>query len=385
MKRIGVVSSSRADYSCYQPLLRRLADHKEFELELFATGMHLSGEHGMTVQEIEKDGYRIVARIPTLAGTDDPAGVALAIGQGVSGFSAAFARARPDLLLVFGDRFDMIPAALAALPFLIPIVHLHGGEITEGAIDDSIRHCLTKLSHFHFVATEAYRARVLQLGEEPWRVVVTGALSIDNVLEVPRLSPADFKREYGVSREDQFLLVTFHPVTREYTLTAQHVQELLAALTRCNRPILFTSPNADTHGKIIADALADYVTKNKSARLVPNLGTRAYLTAMAEAAAMVGNSSSGLIEAASFSLPVVNVGNRQAGRFSGDNVIHVPCERDAIFHGVEQALSGGFRQRTSGMTNPYGDGQAAARMIHALENLPDADKLLHKRFHDLEG
>lgn len=383
MRTVGVVTVARSDYGIYQPVLRAIHDDPELQLLLYVSGMHLSPEFGMTVEAIEKDGFPIEERIETLLSSDTPQGIAKSIGLGAMGFGQAFARRRPDLLVVLGDRFEMLAAVVAALPFTIPIAHIHGGEATEGAIDEAIRHSITKMSHLHFVATEAYGRRVIQMGEEPWRVVVSGAPALDHIHSLPLLSREELTAVIGVSLDPPPLLVTFHPVTLEYGDTRWQVTELLAALAQTDFPVVFTYPNADTAGRLIIEAIEEFARSRANARAIPNLGTRSYYSLMKYAAAMVGNSSSGIIEAASFGLPAVNIGNRQKGRLHGPNVIHSTYERDAILGAIRTATDPGFRAGLVGLRNPYGDGKAAQRVVQVLRQVSLDRKLIVKPFYDL--
>ena len=301
--------------------------------------MHLSPEYGLTVREIEGDGYEIAERVEVLIASDTAEAISKSMGLGVIGFAQVFSRWRPDILIVLGDRFEMHAIALAALPFKIPIAHLSGGELTEGAIDDVLRHSLTKLSHLHFVSTQEYAHRVIQLGEEPWRVVVSGEPGLDNVRTLKLLSRSEIEARFEVQIDRPFLLVTYHPVTLEYEQTEWQIGELLAALLETRLPVIFTWPNADTGNRIIRAKLEQFVAANSSSRLVANFGMQAYFSVMNLAAAMVGNSSSGIVEAASFQLPVVNVGTRQHGRVRARNVIDVGYGRDQISAGIQQALA----------------------------------------------
>ena len=385
MKRtIGVVTGSRADYGHYLPILRLIARDPDLELQLIVTGMHLSPQFGRTVDRIEADGFAIADRVEMLAASDAPAGIAASIGVGVVGLSQAFARRRPDILLLLGDRVEMLAAAAAALPFAIPIAHIHGGESTEGAIDEAVRHALTKMSHLHFAATDAYARRIRQMGEEPWRVVVSGAPGLAALMGADRFDAAAFREAYGFEVTRDTLLVTFHPVTLEPDRLERHLDELLAALERTPRPIVFSYPNADARSQTVIERIRRFVETHDRAHLVASFGTAAYATVMAIAAAMVGNSSSGIIEAASFGLPVVNIGCRQRGRHHGVNVIDVECERDRIVAAIREATSPAFRRAIQGMANPYGDGRAAERIAATLRTVAIDDRLLFKRFVDAD-
>jgi UDP-hydrolysing UDP-N-acetyl-D-glucosamine 2-epimerase len=278
----------------------------------------------------------------------------------------------------------MYAAALAALPFKIPLGHIHGGETTQGAIDEALRHAMTKLSHLHFVSTADYARRVIQMGEEPWRVSVSGAISLDNLASFKLLNRCDLEAKYNLRLDPAPLLVTFHPVTLEYEQTEWQVSELLAALEIWDRPIVFTMPNADTSGRMIKQMIEQFAQNHPSAQLVDNLGTQGYFSMMAMAAAMVGNSSSGLIEAPSFELPVVNIGNRQRGRVRGPNVIDVDYPRNDIIAGLKQALSLEFQATLKGSPNPYGSGQAAEKIVKVLKEVRGDERLIAKHFYDLD-
>ena len=382
MRTIGVVTVGRSDYRIYLPILRRLRAHPDLRLSLVVSGMHLSPEFGATVSAIEADGFEIDERVEMLLASDSPEAIAKSMGLGVIGFAQVFARRRPDILVVLGDRFEMFAAALAALPFNMPIAHIHGGELTEGAMDDAIRHSLTKMAHLHFVATDAYARRIVQMGEEPWRVTVSGAPGLDNLNDMALLGPAEIEEQLGLKVTGPWLLVTYHPVTLEAEDTQAHVASLCAALDECGLPVVFTYPNADHGGRVVLDGVRRYVDAHGDARIFVSLGTVAYWSLMKHATAMVGNSSSGIIEAATFRLPVVNVGNRQRGRLRGRNVIDVGYDRDEIRRGIERALSPEFRASLDGLENPYGDGRASERIVVRLASVPLDRALLMKRFCD---
>jgi UDP-hydrolysing UDP-N-acetyl-D-glucosamine 2-epimerase len=383
VRTIGVVTVARSDYGIYRPILRQIQADSDLKLMLFVGGMHLSPEYGLTVRNIEQDGFAIAERVEMLLASDTPEAISKAMGLGLIGFAQAYTRSRPDILLVLGDRFEMFAAAAAAMPFHIPLAHLHGGESTEGQIDEAIRHSLTKMSHLHFVSAPPYAARVIQLGEAPWRVTVSGAPSLDNLADLPLMSQAETERQLGLALDPAPLLVTFHPVTLEYEKTSDHIAELLAALDATQLPVLFTYPNADTSGRIIIAAIEQFVNTHANARAAVSLGTPLYFSLLQYVRAMVGNSSSGIIEAASFALPVINVGLRQKGRFHAQNVIDVPCDRDAIGVAIGRAANDEFRHSLRGMTNPYGEGQAAAKIVRVLKETHLGPELLLKHFYDL--
>lgn len=382
MRTIGVVTVGRSDYGIYLPILRKIRSDPDLRFHLLVAGMHLSPEFGLTVNAIREDGFDIGEQVEMLLSSDTPEAIGKSMGLGLIGFSQAYARFRPDILLVLGDRFEMHAAVLAALPFKIPVAHIHGGEITEGAIDDALRHSITKLSHLHFVATEEYARRVKQMGEEEWRVVVTGAPALDNLRTIRKLKREELAEKLRFPLEPPPLLVTFHPVTLEYEKTEQRVEELLAALSAVELPVIFTAPNADTNGRVIARKIQAYIRSHPRSCLVSNLGTEAYFNLMDFAVAMVGNSSSGLIEAPSLGLPVVNIGNRQRGRVRAANVIDVGYASGEIREGIRKALEPEFRAALKGIPNPYGSGYAAEAIVGRLKEVPVDERLIVKRFVD---
>jgi UDP-N-acetylglucosamine 2-epimerase (non-hydrolysing)/GDP/UDP-N,N'-diacetylbacillosamine 2-epimerase (hydrolysing) len=379
VRTIGLVTGSRADWGICAPIARAVLNDPELELYLLATGMHLSPEFGATVSAIEAEGVPVAERVEMLLSSDTPEGIAKSIGVGTLGFAQAFARRRPDLLVLVADRFEMLAAASAALPFRLPLAHVHGGESTEGAIDDAIRHAITKMAHLHFVATETYAARVRGMAEEAWRITVSGAPALDTLLALPPMSRAELRDRHGVSVADGTLLVTYHPVTLEHDRTEHQVRELLAALEQSGRPVIFTYPNADTSGRRIVTMIRAFADARPDTQVVVNLGTEGYASVMRHVGAMVGNSSSGLVEAASFQLPVVNVGSRQGGRVRARNVIDTGHAREEIAAAIARATSREFRATLAGLVNPYGDGKAVGRIVSRLREVPLDDRLLRKR------
>jgi UDP-N-acetylglucosamine 2-epimerase (non-hydrolysing)/GDP/UDP-N,N'-diacetylbacillosamine 2-epimerase (hydrolysing) len=316
---------------------------------------------------------------------DTPAAIASSMAVAVQGMSQVLSRSRPDLLLLLGDRFEMLAIAVAALPFAIPIAHIGGGESTYGAMDDAARHAITKLSHLHFVQTDVYRDRVIQMGEEPWRVVVAGAASLDNLRDLAFLTREELEDRFGLDLQQPPLVVTFHPATLEASQSGHQVNELLAALETIGDPVVFTAPNADTNNHPVGRAIERYVTGHPNARLVTSFGTQGYFSLLRYAKAMIGNSSSGVIEAATFELPVVNIGSRQAGRIHDRNVLTVDCAREAIEPAIRKATSSEFRAGLRGLRNPYGDGTAAETIVDTLRRVTLGPSLLMKRFHEVAG
>lgn len=382
MRTIGVVTVARSDYGIYLPVLRKIQEDPDLKLHLIVSGMHLSTEFGLTVKAIETDGFQIGDRVEMLLSSDAPEGIAKSMGLGTIGFGQACARFRPDILVVLGDRFEMHAAAVAALPFKIPVAHIHGGEITEGAIDNALRHSMTKLSHLHFVAAGEYARRLIQMGEEPWRVIISGAPALDSIRSIGLLLREELADRIGIRLEKDPLLVTYHPVTLEYEHTEWQVKQLLEALKSFDLPVVFTMPNADTNGRVITRMMEAFVGENPAAKIVANLGPQAYFSMMAIAAAMVGNSSSGIIEAPSFKLPVVNIGTRQRGRLRAKNVIDVEYECAAIVNGITRAISSEFRSTLNDLTNPYGEGRASEVIVQHLKRVALDNRLLVKNFFD---
>jgi UDP-hydrolysing UDP-N-acetyl-D-glucosamine 2-epimerase len=381
MRTVGVVTVGRSDYGIYRPVLRALERRDDVSVQLYVGGMHLLERFGLTVSEIEEDGFPIVARLDFLGPGDEPADVAAAIGRGVIAFADAFERDRPDVVLLLGDRFEMFAAGIAALPLTLPVAHIHGGESTEGAIDEEIRHSLTKLSHLHFASTDVYARRIIQMGEEPWRVNVSGAPALDALVGFQPLS-GDELAARGVRLRGPTLLVTYHPVTRVPDGAREELDALLEAITGSGLDAVFTFPNADSgHGEIVSRL--DSLPEDGRFTVVPNLGSDAYFTVMSRASAMVGNSSSGIIEAASFRLPVVDVGIRQRGRMRPANVVGAAGDLGSIEAAIERALDPAFRRTLEGLINPYGDGHAGERIAEVVGTVPLDERLLVKRFHDL--
>lgn len=382
MRTIAAVTTSRADYGIYSPVLRMIQSTSALRGRLIVSGSHLSPEFGLTVRAIEDDGFEIAERIDIDLASDTPAAAIRSMALALNGFGETFARWRPDILLVLGDRFEMHAAALAALPFRIPVAHIHGGEITLGAFDDALRHSITKLSHVHFVSTDEHARRVIQMGEEPWRVMVSGAPSLDNLRTVTLQSREEIERQHDLCLGEAFLLVTFHPATLDSGDPADQARAVLDAIEDTGLPAVITMPNADPGGRAIRTIIRERAARNRLLHAVESVGTVSYFSLMALAAAMVGNSSSGMIESASFRLPVVNVGSRQQGRVRGRNVIDVEATADAIRAGIEEALDAPFRAGLTGLKNPYGDGGAAERIVGRLHEIELGPSLILKRFAD---
>ncbi|MBU1239221.1 UDP-N-acetylglucosamine 2-epimerase (hydrolyzing) [Myxococcota bacterium] len=381
--RVKIITTSRADYGIYQPLLRALDADPRFDLGLLVTGMHLLETHGFTVKAIETDGFHIHGRVPPGISGDSPHHIATAMGIITQGFAKLFENLKVDLLITLGDRYEMFAAAAAAVPFGIPIAHIHGGETTKGAIDECFRHSLTKMAHIHFPCAEEYAKRITQLGEEPWRVHNVGALAIDQIRAFQPWSLEELESKKGVRIDPVTLplVVTYHPVTLEAEMTGDYTKALMTALDAWGGPVVFTMPNADTHGSIIRDSIQQFCRTHATAQVVETLGSQGYFSLLHHAAAMVGNSSSGILEAPSFKLPVVNIGNRQAGRMRSANIIDVPDgDADEILQAIRRSTSPQFNLGLQAMRSPFGEGDTAKRIIQIFRALPNHSTLLHKHF-----
>ena len=386
-RTICVVTGSRAEYGLLRWLLEELRVMPGVRLQLVITGMHLEPRFGDTWREIEADGFAIDARVPMDLAGDSPAGAAAAMGRVTKGIGQALAQLAPDLMVVLGDRFEILAAVQAAMLARLPVAHLHGGELTEGAMDDAFRHAITKMSHLHFTAADAYARRVIQMGEAPARVFVSGALALEAVTRTAFLSREELARDLGRSLGDgtdgPLLLVTYHPTTLAEDTSAAGVAAMLTALTEIpNARFVFTGVNADPGHAAVDGLIADFVTaRPERASLHASLGQRRYLSLLRIADAVVGNSSSGLYEAPALGVPTVNIGPRQAGRLRGPSVIDCTETAEAIGAALKQALDPAFRVGIKTGNVPHGGG-AAARIAELLSSVP-LDGLVHKRFHDL--
>jgi UDP-hydrolysing UDP-N-acetyl-D-glucosamine 2-epimerase len=379
MKRtIAVVTTSRADYShLYWPLYD-LTQHEGVDLKLIVLGAHLAPQFGETVREIEKDGIPIAARLECLLSSDSDVGMAKTLGVAVLSLADVLGQMRPDLLLLIADRYEMLAPAAVALTLRIPIAHIEGGEVSEGAIDDAVRNALTKMSHIHFTSTEHARARVIAMGEEPWRVHRAGAPSLDHLRRSQLLSRMELEGQLGIDLQRPTVMVAYHPVTIVQN-TTQEANSLFAALQEVDAQILFCYPNADAGSYQLMERTRAFLASHLDAKVFVNLGAVTYWSLLRQVSVLVGNSSSGIMEAASFALPVVNVGFRQEGRERAHNVLDAPPETGAILARIQQALRPAFRQSLAGMSNPYGEGHAAEKIVHVLSTTPLGQELLIKR------
>ncbi|MDX6462103.1 MAG: hypothetical protein QOE55_5800 [Acidobacteriaceae bacterium] len=378
MKRtIAVVTSSRADYSHLYWPLHDLAQHPDVELKLIVLGAHLAPQFGETVKEIEKDGFPIAARLECLLSSDTDVGMAKTLGVAVLALADLLGQMRPDLLLLIADRYEMLAPASVALTLRIPIAHIEGGEISEGAIDDAVRNALTKMSHIHFTSTEDARARVVAMGEEPWRVHRAGAPSLDHLRRSRLFDVQELEERLQVSLQRRTVVVAYHPVTIVRD-TTQEADSLFAALDNVDAQILFCYPNSDAGSHALMQRTRDFLATRSDARVYVNLDAVTYWSLLRHAGLLIGNSSSGIMEAASFALPVVNVGFRQKGRERARNVLDSEPETNAILARIEEGMSSEFRASLAGMANPYGDGHAAEKIVQVLTSTPLSGELLVK-------
>lgn len=382
-RKVCVVTGTRADYGLLRWLMEEIKGRSELELQILVTGMHLSPEFGLTWQAIEQDGFRIDRKVEMLLSSDTPTGISKSIGLGIIGFADAFAELDPDIVLLLGDRFEILGAATAAMAARLPIAHLHGGELTEGAMDDVIRHAVTKMSHYHFAASETYRQRVIQLGEAPERVFTVGALGLDNIRHLKLLSRRELEQSINFELRLRNLLITFHPVTLEGDSAIGQFAELMAALEELeDTGLIFTMPNADAESRGLIRMVESFVDRHPSAICYSSLGQLRYLSCMREVDGVVGNSSSGLIEAPALHKGTINIGSRQAGRLKAASVIDCAPERECISSAIRYLYSNSFQSTLSKVVNPYGEPGAGKKVADKLANLK-LDNVLHKKFHDI--
>lgn len=377
-RTIAVITTSRADYSHLYWPLRELAAHPDVDLKLIVMGSHLSPEFGLSAREIQKDGIAIAASVETLLSSDTDIGMAKSIGLGVLSLADQLGRMRPDILLLIADRYEILAPASVALALRIPIAHIEGGEISEGAIDDAVRNAITKMSHVHFTSTEKARARVISMGEEPWRVHRAGAPSLDHLRRSKLCTRNELEMQLELDLSKPSMIVAYHPVTIAQDTTYE-ASALFAALSERSEQILFCYPNADAGSRSLLEQTRRFLDARANGRIFVNLNTLVYWSLLASVDLMVGNSSSGIMETASLALPTVNVGLRQHGRERARNVLDAEADKQSILEKIEKARCNRFKSSLQGMTNPYGDGHAAERIVEILTSVPlDAD-LLRKR------
>lgn len=381
MRKICVITGSRAEYGLLSGLMKAIMEDESLELQVIATNMHLSPEFGLTYKEIEKDGFFINKKVEMLLSSDTANATTKSVGLATIGFADAFEDLKPNLIVVLGDRFEILAAVSAALFYKIPVAHLHGGEITEGAYDDCIRHAITKMSHLHFTSTDEYRQRVIQLGEEPKRVFNVGALGIENIKKIPLMNKKELESTLdGFTFNDKTLLITYHPVTLENSSAEEQIHNLLSALDEYSDiKIIFTLPNSDTDGRVIIRSINEYVSKHPGKVIAyPSLGLKRYLSSLQFVKAVVGNSSSGIIEVPSFGIPTLNIGNRQKGRKASNSVINCGTSKKDILEGLDNVLNSGPKE----IHNPYEGKNTTADILHVLKTYP-LEGLIKKTFYNL--
>ena len=383
-RKICVVTGTRAEYGLLYWLMKEIDADKDLKLQIIATGMHLSKEFGNTYQQIEKDGFTIDKKVDISLSSDTELAISKSMGLGMIGFADAFNELQPDLMVVLGDRFEIFSAVSAAMIAKIPLAHLHGGEATEGLIDEPIRHSITKMSHLHFTATNEYRNRVIQLGEQPDRVFNVGGLGIDNINKLKLLAKSDFEKAIDFELGEKNVLVTFHPVTLEKSTAKMQFQVLLNSISELiNTKIIFTKANADTDGRIINSMIDDYVDNHKNTIAFASMGQLNYLSALQFVDAVVGNSSSGLLEAPSFKIGTIDIGDRQRGRIKANSVISCPPKKRDIDKAFNQLYSENFQNIINNVENPYGKGGASKEIVRTIKDI-DLNGILKKPFYDIK-
>lgn len=386
MKKVCVVTGTRAEYGLLKPVIDKIHKDQDLELQLVATGMHLSPEFGLTYKEIEADGYPLDDKVEMLLSSDSNVGITKSMAVALMGFGECFERLKPDLVVILGDRYEMLMVASAAMVAKVPIAHIHGGEITEGAMDDAIRHSLTKMSQLHFAATEEYRHRIVQLGEDPERVFHAGSLGVENIKEEKLLDKMAFEESIGFSVDENTIIVTYHPVTLENVPSRVQFEKLLSVIEKSPElRVIFTKANSDTDGRIINQMIDEFVKIHENRCIAfTSLGRVRYLSALQFCAAVVGNSSSGIIEAPSFHIPTVNIGNRQQGRISAESVINCGYEEDDIEHAMTKAFSKEFRDRLLGIRNPYEKTGTSQLIVEKIKEMLLKGQGVKKRFYDVD-
>lgn len=376
MRKICFFTSTRADYGIMSRLMRKVSDASECELQIIATNMHLSPEYGLTYKEIETDGFHINKKVEMMLSSDTRNGIVKSMGVALLGFADALEDLKPDLAVILGDRYEMLAAAEACMIYNIPIAHIGGGDVTEGAFDDSIRHSITKLSYLHFANTDVARQRIIQMGEDPNRVFNFGGLGNDNILNESIMPKAELEESLGIRLDKDYIIVTFHPVTMEYNTAEIQIRLLLKALESYlnSFKIIFTMPNSDADSRIIADLIKSFVQKHPTESIAEvSLGKKRYYSALKHCSAVVGNSSSGIYEAPSFHVPTLNIGDRQKGRLRGESVVDVDATQEGITRGLEKVLSKEFREYVKTTLSPFEKPGTLDNMYDVLVRYPITD------------
>ncbi|MBU1659478.1 UDP-N-acetylglucosamine 2-epimerase (hydrolyzing) [bacterium] len=384
-KKICAITGSRAEYGLLFWLLKEIEADSDLELQIIVTGMHLSPEFGLTYKEIEKE-FKINKKVEMLLSSDTPLGISKSMGLAQIGFAEAYEDLKPDIVLVLGDRYEIFSAVSTAMIAGIPIAHLHGGELTEGAFDDAMRHGITKMSHLHFTAADVYKNRVIQLGEQPKRVFNFGGMGIENIKRLKLLSKEEFEKSIDFKLGNKNILVTFHPVTLENATASQQFQELLDALDELQEThIIFTKANSDTQGRVINKMIDLYVSRNLHTSIsFISMGQLRYLSALQYIDTLLGNSSSGLLEAPSFKIATINIGDRQKGRIKASSVIDCEPNLASIQNAIQKSYSKEFQKTLRNTSNPYGEAMASKKIKEIIKNT-DLNDILKKQFYDIQG
>lgn len=387
MKKVCIVTGTRAEYGLLKPIIDRISKDNELELCLVVTGMHLSPEFGLTYREIEADGYRISRKIEMLLSADTPGSIVKSMGIEMIGFADVYAEEQPDMVVLLGDRYEILVAATAAMVHRIPIAHIHGGESTEGAMDEAIRHSITKMSMLHFASTEAYKKRIIQLGEQPERVFWVGALGVESIKSLSLLAKKELEESIQFSFGEMTVMVTYHPVTLENVTAENQFANLLSVLSKHKElKIIFTKANADTDGRIINQMIDKFVLENSSRSIAfTSMGQLRYLSSLQYCVAVIGNSSSGIIEVPSFGIPTVDIGERQKGRVCAESVIHCGTEKSEIESAVQEALSNEFGKKARQVTNPYEGVETSKKIIDVIKQYLNQEMILKKHFYDINS
>ena len=385
MKKIVILTSTRAEYGLLAPIIKKMSKNSLIDVCVVATGTHLSPEFGMTVNEIKNDGVKVDKEIDILLSSDTPVAISKTMGLAMIGFGDYFAESKPDVLMVLGDRYETLAVCIAAMNARIPIIHLHGGEATEGLVDEAVRNAITKLSYLHFTSTEEYRNRVIQMGEAPERVFAVGAMGVENALHMKRLSKKELEDSLGCKIGGTMAVLTFHPVTLEDNTAEAQIDEIIKVMQQCGKiTFICTKANADVGGRIINEKLKECAEACDNVHLFDSLGMQRYLSALSIADFVIGNSSSGIIEVPSFKIPTINIGDRQKGRIQSESVINCKPNVWEISQAIERALSDGFREKVIACNNPYGDGNTSDAIVDITERYLIEDKLqVQKKFYDI--
>lgn len=383
-KKICILTATRAEYGLLKPVIAKLGTISGFDVRIAATGAHLSPEFGLTYRDIERDGFAIDEKIEMLLSSDSPSAISKSMGLALISFADYFERLRPDILLMLGDRYETLAVAIAAMNGRIPIAHMYGGETTEGAVDESIRHAITKMSYLHFTSTEQYRRRVIQLGESPERVFNVGSTGVENILNEKLLSREQFTEFAGLDADRAYAVATFHPVTLEHNSAEEQIKTLLeVCASYTNLDFIFTKANADANGRIINEMIDKYAGTHNNIKTFTSLGTIRYLSALKHCEAAIGNSSSGVTEAPSFGVPTINVGDRQRGRIMAESVINCTPDRADIKRAIDRALGAEFKSIAQNASNPYGKGNTSSSIVSVIRDYISKDKInLKKTFYD---